>query len=700
MVHSLCKKRSSPMENPQTRVGAVVIVDAMPHPDVSFERARLEFAQTCLDAMRRRTEAKIANDAVLAANEADAEAVRWQLQRRLKSLDDDVAVLCFGRIDEETGERWYVGRRHIEDGDGTPVVVDWRAGVATPFYRATLADPFGLAGRRRFVFTARELADVFEEDFSDPDSLAGSGGVPDPLLAELGRARTGQMRDIVATIQAEQDAIIRAPIETCLVVQGGPGTGNTAVGLHRAAFLLYEHRERLAREGVLVVGPNPVFLRYISQVLPSLGETSATQTTVDGLLGLRFRVVAEDALDVAAIKGDARFAEVIDRAAADSIRVPTDALIVRFRTRELAIEPSDVRALVDDARRRDAPFATQRERFRQSLIRRAYDRYTGGVAIGLDESDFGAALLADAPSRKAIDGCWRSVSPVALVRSLLTQRAFLARAADGILSDHEQARVSRRKAKAGDAWTVDDLPLIDEAEAFVKGAPRRFGHVVVDEAQDLSPMQLRMLARRAQRHSMTVLGDLAQATGPASPTSWDATLFHLGRPANAQPAELTMGYRLPGAFLALANRLLPMAAPDVAPSRSVRADGDPPDAHEFAADELVPAIAEHALALAKEFGTVAVIAADGRVDALRRAIEDRGVVLAEPGEVDPDRPLVVLSARLAKGLEFDAVIVAEPAEIAADEPHGARLLFVALTRAVQHLALAHARPLPPVLTDT
>ncbi len=670
----------------------------MPHPDVSFERARLEFAQSCLEAMRRRTAAKVDSVEILAANEADAEAVRWQLQRRLASLDEDVAALCFGRIDEESGERWYVGRRHVEDGEGAPVVVDWRAGVATPFYRATLADPFGLERRRRFVFSARELADVFEEDFTDPDSLAGSGGVPDPLLAELGRARTGQMRDIVATIQAEQDAVIRAPIETCLVVQGGPGTGKTAVGLHRAAFLLYEHRARLAREGVLVVGPNPVFLRYISQVLPSLGETSATQTTVDGLLALRFRIVGDDPLAVAAIKGDARLAEVIERGAMDAIRVPAAGVTVQFRTRRLTLDADDVRALVGAARGRDAPFATQRERFRQSLVRRAYNRYTGGVALELDEHDFGVALLADPESRKAIDSCWRSVSPVGLVRALLTQRAFLSRAASGVLSDDEQRSILRPRA-AADAWTAGDLALIDEAEAFVKGAPRRFGHLVVDEAQDLSPMQLRMLARRAQHHSMTVLGDLAQATGPASPESWEATLSHLGRPANARPAELTLGYRLPGAFLALANRLLPFAAPGVAPSRSVRADGDPPDTHEFPADLLVPAIAEHALALAKEFSTVAVIAADGRVDAIRGAIEDRGVVLAEPGEVAPDRPLVVLSARLAKGLEFDAVIVAEPAEIAEEQPHGSRLLFVALTRAVQHLALAHARPLPEVLVD-
>jgi DNA helicase IV len=646
--------------------------------------------------MRRRTAARVANEDVLAANEADAEAVKWQLQRRLASLDDAAAVLCFGRIDEETGDRWYIGRRHVEDDAGAPVVVDWRAAVATPFYRATLADAFGLKRRRRFVFTARELSDVFEEDFDDPDTLVGSGGVPDPLLAELGRARTGAMRDIVATIQSEQDAIIRAPLERCLVVQGGPGTGKTAVGLHRAAYLLYEHRVRLSREGVLVVGPNPVFLRYISQVLPSLGETSATQMTVDGLIGLRFRVVGDDPAAVAAVKGDARMVTVLERAAAAAIRVPDDGLSLRYRSRRLTFSAEEVRSLVADARRRRAPVATQRERFRQALLRRAYDRYTGGIAIELDERDFTAELLADGPSRKAVDGVWKSVNAVGLVRSLLTQRAALARAADGVLGPEEQAALLRPRAD-GEAWTPYDLPLLDEAEALVKGAPRRYGHVVVDEAQDLAPMQLRMLARRSRHHSMTVLGDLAQATGPASPPSWQETLAHLGEPANAQQAELTMGYRLPGAFLELANRLLPVVAPDVAPARSVRPDGDPPDLHRCPVDELVPLVAEHAVVLAKEFATVALIAADGRVDALRRAVEEQGIVCAEPGEVAPDRPVVVVPARIAKGLEFDAVIVVEPAEIAADAPHGARLLFVALTRAVQHLALAHAQDLPEPL---
>jgi DNA helicase IV len=671
------------------------IVAGMPHPDVALERARLRFAQECLAAMRERTAAKVVGTDVLAANEADAEAVRWQLQRRLASLDDESSVLCFGSIDAETGDRWYIGRRHVEDGDGIAVVVDWRAAVATPFYRATLADPLGLRLRRRFVFTGHGLADLFEEDFDDPDALAGSGGVPDPLLAELGRARTGQMRDIVATIQGEQDAIIRASLETCLVVQGGPGTGKTAVGLHRAAYLLYEHRDRLSREGVLVVGPNPVFLRYISEVLPSLGETSATQTTVDGLLEMRFRLTGRDDTATAAVKGDARLARVIARAAAAAVHIPAAGVELTYRGRRIVLHGAEVSRLVTDARARGIPLTAQRERFRHALVRMAGDALSRTVPPGLDEREFRRELLAEPANRKAVDTCWRTTTPVALVRSLLTQRSVLARAADGLLDAAEQQCLLRPRAQA-DHWTSGDLALLDEAEHLVKGRPRAYGHVVVDEAQDLSPMQLRMLARRARRHSMTVLGDLAQATAPASTRSWDEALEHLGRPANAHRAELTIGYRLPGSILALANRLLPVAAPDVAPSRSVRPDGDAPDIRGFAPDELVAATADHALGLAKEFTTVAVITVGARIDEIRDAIEQRGVVLAEPGEVAPDRPIVVVPAPLAKGLEFDAVIVVEPADLVAGE-HGERLLFVALTRAVQHLAVAHSHDLPELL---
>ncbi len=332
----------------------------------------------------------------------------------------------------------------------------------------------------------------------------------------------------------------------------------------------YEHRARLARGGVLVVGPNPVFLRYISQVLPSLGETSATQTTVDGLLGLRFRVVADDGEATAAVKGDARMRTVIERAGVDAIRIPTDGIELMCRARLIRVSAAVLQAMVDAERARAVPVTAQRDRFRRAIVHRAYDEYTRGIPLGFDEEELGAELLADPASRKAIDGCWRSVGAVALVRSLLTQRAFLARAADGVLDERDQQLLLRPRA-AAEAWTAGDLPLLDEAETLIKGGPRQYDHVVVDEAQDLSPMQLRMLARRARRHSMTVLGDLAQATGPASPGSWDDTLAHLGRPANAQQAELTMGYRLPGSVLALANRLLARAAPGIAASAGRRA---------------------------------------------------------------------------------------------------------------------------------
>jgi DNA helicase IV len=323
---------------------------------------------------------------------------------------------------------------------------------------------------------------------------------------------------------------------------------------------------------------------------------------------------------------------------------------------------------------------------------------TRGVPLGFDSEELGAELLADPASRRTIDGCWRWVGAVALVKSLLTQRAVLARAADGVLDGWEQALLLRPRAQA-DAWSAADLPLLDEAEALLKGGPRQYDHVVVDEAQDLSPMQLRMLARRARRHSMTVLGDLAQATGPASPGSWSDALAHLGEPPNAQRAELTMGYRLPGAVLSLANRLLTRAAPGIVASQSVRPDGDPPDLHRVAPGELVEQVAEHAVTLAGDMATVAVIAVPSRVDELRAAFEARGVALAEPGAVEPDRPIVVVPAPLAKGLEFDGVIVVEPAEIADVGEHGVRLLFVALTRAVQHLAIAYTDTLPPELAS-
>ena len=672
----------------------------MPHPEVESERAYLAFAAKCLAEMRARTAAYIDQED-LAAGEFDSAAVRGHLTRRLRSLEDESGVLCFGRIDEEAGDVFYVGRREVDDPDGEPVIVDWRAGVAVSFYRATAADPYGLRIRRRFTFFDRELSDIFEEDFTDPDSVlaAAAGGVPDPLLAELRRARTGQMRDIVATIQAEQDIVIRAPIGECLVVQGGPGTGKTAVGLHRAAFLLYEHRERLARQGVLVVGPNRVFLEYISQVLPSLGETSVSQSTVDDLLALRFRIIATDAENTARLKGDARMARVVARACEEAIRRPDADVVLRFRARELSITPEVVADAIASARQRVPTFAAARLRFRDLIVRHAYELFTRGDLLAFSAEDFSEALTADRESRAALDALWRPVNPAATVKRLLTSRPALARAAEGILDAGEQEALLRRSARKGqpDPWTAADLPLLDEAEAFVKGEVRRYGHVVVDEAQDLSAMALRMVARRAVSGSLTILGDLAQATGAGASRSWTDALEHLGSPEVVRMAELTIGYRLPAAILDFANQLLSEAAPHVTAAVSAREEGDPPELHAVTAEQLATTVAELADALAHEFTTTAVIAPIAMLDGLRAQLAASGHDVPLPEHSTIAHRLSLLPAALAKGLEFDAVVVVEPAAIVAESEHGTRLLFVALTRPVQRLVIAHSRPLPVAL---
>src|SRR5579884_3185165 len=291
-------------------------VDTDTDTDTDTERAAeqdyLDAAYRCLAEMAGRTGDAAADAAERAPGDWDASVAHAHLTRRLASLGADAGPLCFGRIDEESASRWYIGRRHVESAGGEPVVVDWRAPVAVPFYRATFRDPLGLARRRRFILDDRRLVDLLDEDFDDPASSGrtSAAGLPDPLLAELGRARTGTMRDIVATIAAEQDLVIRAPLDTPLIVQGGPGTGKTAVGLHRAAFLLYEHRTALERQGVLVLGPNRIFLSYISEVLPSLGETAVVQTTLPGLVP-QWAVRGTEPAEVAELKGDARMAAVL-----------------------------------------------------------------------------------------------------------------------------------------------------------------------------------------------------------------------------------------------------------------------------------------------------------------------------------------------------------------------------------------------------
>jgi len=663
----------------------------VPHPDVDAEQAYLDEAYRCLGAMRLRTE-RAAGIAGGAAREVDSAIAQQHLTHRLGSLDVDVPGLSFGRLDGEDGARWYVGRRHVEDDRGDPVVVDWRADVAVPFYRATAVDPLGLRRRRRFMMTARRLDDLFDEVFDDPDSVdaAHHGGIPDPLLAELERERTGEMRDIVATIAAEQDEVIRAPLETCLVVRGGPGTGKTAVGLHRAAFLLYEHRRELDAAGVLVVGPNPIFLRYIAQVLPSLGETAVRQTTLERLLaGTAYRRRGRDGADAARLKGDARMAAVLARAVASTVQPPEDRVEGTTTWGTVRLAADAVFEAVADVHDRGVPHNVGRAALRTRLVRLARQELVarrGEEVASMEAVD--ASLRADRVWQRALDRIWPALNAAALVRRLLTNRRALRVAGAGLLDADEHELLLRPPTRrvSDEQWTVDDLPLLDEAEALLAGPPPAYGHVVVDEAQDLSAMGFRALARRSPARSMTVLGDLAQATAPAAQSSWDDVVGHLGTPATARRADLDLGYRVPAAIIDVANALLAEAAPGVTPCRSVRLDGRPPQFLAVAAargadgvlDGIVAAVAE----LSARHASVAVIAPPGLAPAAHRL---HGATILAPAD--------------AKGLEFDAVVVAEPATIAGDTPRGLRLLYVALTRPVQELIVVHSRPLPSALSS-
>ncbi len=436
-----------------------------------------------------------------------------------------------------------------------------------------------------------------------------------------------------------------------------------------------------------MIGPNPVFLRYISQVLPSLGETSVVQTTVPGLRGASFPVRAQEPTAVAAIKGDARMAVVLRNACQGRIRRPTDEIVLSTRWGPVRLSPDAVGDALDAALALGRSWQLDRDAFRGAvlaLILEGLDRVRPDVLATREQ--ISEDLRNDRTASGAIDRVWPAISAPAVVRGLLSSRAGLARAADGVLDAEEQHLLLRKAvgSVANEPWTMADIPLIDEAEALITGPPRRYGHIVVDEAQDLSAMALRVLARRAgPRPSMTILGDLAQATTPWSQPSWEDALRHLGLPPNAQVAELEIGYRVPGPILEMANRLLPEAAPQVRPSRSVRAHGSPPTLVRVARDELVATVESEVAALMGDWVSVAVIGPEALLPELAAVLSTGdGVSLLDPLG--------------AKGLEFDAVIVVEPAAIYA-EVNGARLLYVAMTRAVQELSLVHSEPLPPVL---
>jgi DNA helicase IV len=779
------------------------------HPELAAEQRYLDRAYDRLEEMRAAASrvaegyAEVQRGGTHQARlERDAAAAHTR--RRLAALNIGDAPLCFGRIDLEPapgeehpdGDRFYIGRVSVTEPDQTPVVVDWRAPVAEPFYRATAVEPMGVVRRRHFQTHGRELLgmddEVFDAETADQAGFTIVGEAA--LLAALERTRTGRMGDIVATIQAEQDEAVRAPLPGIIVVAGGPGTGKTAVALHRAAYLLYTHRQRLASRGVLLVGPSSIFLRYIDEVLPSLGEEDVQLTTVAGIKP-QLRARATEPGTVAAVKGDARMAKVVARALRDRERPLRKALVVLVDGHVLRLRRDDSARIVERARRRRGTHNERRPLVTRLVLDHLADQYRRAL-VDVYERD-ARRLDPDAPEpepaagdelldvpvaaalargerapddwekelrdrlrrmpevRAALERMWPALSGAELVHDLFSFPALIRSAADGVLTRDEQRGLARpRSRRVRDVeWTEADAALVDEADALLGppeaarprrrrrrrpssdgaledaarvvedlgvgsyttaaevlhryeggatpsedgvGEPRTFGHVLVDEAQDLSAMQWRMLGRRCPSGSMTLVGDFGQSSRPGALRDWDAVRAQLPGDEPARVVMLTVNYRTPAEIMSVADRCVAAAAPGLESSRSVRSTGRPPRFVSVdGSAELVAAAAGAVHDDRDGEGTTAVIAPRDLHDDLVAALSDLG---ARAGSAEAiDAPVAVIEAPEAKGLEFDHVVVVEPARLVPEDDAGLRLLYTALTRATQTLAVVHGAQLPEAL---
>ncbi|MET9345953.1 HelD family protein [Streptomyces termitum] len=663
------------------------------------ERAHLTSSRAALRAMREEVEALDIKD--VTANWVNSIVLERQIEDRIKALADLAHTpLFFGRLDylppTQHGQRFYIGRRHVHDAHGDPMVVDWRAPVSQPYYQASKKDPRDVGLRRRFGYTGGELTAYEDERLSDPAEEERTSRL---LQTEIERPRVGPMRDIVATIQPEQDEIVRADLSGTVCVQGGPGTGKTAVGLHRVAFLLYAHRERLARTGTLVIGPNRSFLQYIEQVLPALGELEVKQATVDDLVA-HVEVRGADEAATAVVKGDARMAEVLRRAVWSHVTAPAEPLMVVRGSRRWRVPAHELEEIVRELRERDIRYGAAREALPQRIAHAVLVRMEQAGEAPDDRVQ--NAVARTAAVKAVVKECWPAVDPARLVLRLLGDADFLAEHAEGVLDADEQklllwAKPARSVKSA--KWSAADAVLIDEAADLVERT-HSLGHVVLDEAQDLSPMQYRAVGRRCTTGSATVLGDLAQGTTPWATGSWEAALTHLGKP-EARVEELTAGFRVPSEVIAYASRLLPHMAPGLAPVESVRenpGDFEIRAARPEEADAAVVAACADAL---RHEGSIGLIAADARIAPLAAALEAAGMACLSPGEeTTAESRLTLVPASLAKGLEYDHVVLDEPAAVVDGEPDertGLRRLYVALTRAVSGLTVVHAAPLPEQL---
>ena len=744
---------SGPRTSPDARVHEPLTASmTAQHPDFDDEQAYISHAYACLERSREDawkvrglTEAGVGGTF---QNRFERNAIDEQLVRRLTDLDLGDAALVFGRIDRQVDtpaetpadtpngvESFHIGRLAVADENRDPVVVDWRAPVAEPFYRATGRQPMGLARRRHFVVDGPTLLGIEDELFGEghlgighdegldgaESGLVHSSGLRgySTLMASIERGRTGQLGDIVATIQSEQDEIIRSPQAGVLVVQGGPGTGKTVVALHRAAYLLYTNRFPLEDQGVLVIGPNRVFLRYIERVLPSLGEAGVEQVVLADLVDdVAVGHDVRESPEAARVKGDVRMIDVIDRAVLDRERPLRDDLVLPFRTGYVRLTATESERIVKAARRR----------FRRHNAGRKWVETEVWTSMASTWREAGAgpgelreALRGTDEMRMAFERMWPYLTPAQLLHDLFGSRALLRSAGQKYLSADEIDALFRERSSDVDSvrWSESDVALLDEAFVVLGPRPRKngkiddsdeirtYGHIVIDEVQDLTPMQLRMAARRSLSGSMTIVGDIAQATGAHAPSSWDDVLVHLPQPRSGRDElnrviGLSVGYRIPGQIMELANRVMAVATPGLRAPSAVRLGPAPPSFVSATASTLLDRTVDETLALVDAVGggNVAVVTPNDMADAVSEALSARGVDHGRANRSALDSGVTVVPVGLVKGLELDAVVVVEPTRIVAGEPQGMRSLYVALTRSTQRLSIVHAEELPaPLRTE-
>ena len=698
------------------------------HPDLPAEQAHIDRAYESLELIR---EQALGIRKLTTGQTGGTFQERYErnyfdekLVQMLNDLDIGDSALVFGRIDRTPDgggdpESFHIGRLAVPDKDNNQLVVDWRAQIAEAFYRATGRDPMQLVRRRHFLVDSRRLRAIEDELFGENRlGIGKDDGLDEPklrghstLLATLRKGRSGQLGDIVATIQAEQDVIIRAPNKGVLVVQGGPGTGKTVVALHRAAYLLYTHQFPLAAQGVLVVGPNRVFLRYIERVLPSLGESGVREVVLADLVKeVRFGVV--DTPLARRVKGDLRMVDLLKRAIAQRQRTISTDFELPFGGSVLRVRPKDVVRVVREARKRS--------KRHNELCRAVEGELVSMLMPSMRDQEYTLAtararLREFEQFRALMFTIWPSLAPQELLHDLFGSKALLRSAGRDLFTDDEIASLYRPRAEslAQARFSDADAALLDEARHLLGPKPRKggaleeadeietYGHIIVDEVQDLTPMQLRMVGRRSLNGAMTVVGDIAQATGPFAPSDWRDVLSLLPKNRDAKVAELSVGYRIPRQIMEFAGRLLATAAPGQTPPTAVREGDHDPRFVKVSKADLAKTVAEEARQLVASLadGRVAVVCNDNMVESLATALDEASLSYGRAGARGLEAMLTIVPVSVVKGLEMDGVIVVEPTAMYESPDVGPRGVYVALTRSTQQLVVVHSVELPPELRD-